>query len=572
MNGADFVLRSLVADGVDRLFLVPGGLVDPFLPAIARTSGLSPVVAAQEGGAAFMADGYARASGKFGAVLCIGGPGATNTVTAMSAAFTDHSPVLLLTGAVANAMQGVGFFQDATAGAFDDGRVLAPVTAESYSVPDIRVLPSSLRVAVQRMFEGACAPVHLSIPTDVQTGEIAADPKPLAADVRHSAPLDAEAAGRIWKLLGGLDVAPRVAILAGGGTISDDATAALVKAAERFHIPVATTEHAKGQFPEDHALSLGVFGYAGTRHATEALLDGGLDLLIVLGATMNVRDSMYWTTRLQPKLGVVSVNVSPVYVGRYFQNESFVGGHAGGFVKWLAGASEDAAAPLAKGIAARREWVAGVKAKPRYYDFENMTSDRSPVHPARMVAEARKIMPRETIALVDSGSHRAFAAHYWESYGPRQFLTASTLGPMGWAIGAGVGAKAARPDAPVLVFTGDGCMRMHGLEVQTAARAGLPVIYLVSNNQALGNVWLRARKEGEIPMRLTEAPDQDWASFARAVGADGETVKTPAELQPALERALASNRTVVIDVKTERSAPTPIEPYAEAQAHWSFHM
>ena len=244
----------------------------------------------------------------------------------------------------------------------------------------------------------------------------------------------------------------------------------------------------------------------------------------------------------------------------------------GGFLKWLAGAAEEIAAPLTEGIAARKEWVTRVKAKPRYYDFENMTSDRSPVHPARMVADARRIMPRETIALVDSGAHRAFAAHYWDSYGPRQFLTAATLGPMGWAIGAGVGAKAARPDAPVLVFTGDGCMRMHGLEVQSASRAGLPVIYLVSNNQALGNVWLRARKEGEIPARLTEAPDQDWASFARALGADGATVRTPAELQPALERALASNRTVVIDVKTERAAPTPIEPYAEAQAHWSFHM
>ena len=144
MNGADFVLRSLVQDGVDVLFLVPGGLVDPFLPAIARTTGLAPVVAAQEGGAAFMADGYARASGKFGAVLCIGGPGATNTVTAISAAYTDHSPVLLLTGAVANFMQGLGYFQDATAGAFDDSRVLAPVTAESLQHPGCQTAAGEL--------------------------------------------------------------------------------------------------------------------------------------------------------------------------------------------------------------------------------------------------------------------------------------------------------------------------------------------------------------------------------------------------------------------------------------------
>lgn len=360
-------------------------------------------------------------------------------------------------------------------------------------------------------------------------------------------------------------------MLIGGGMIADDASAALVTAAERFHLPLATTQHAKGQFPEDHPLSLGVFGYAGTRHATEALLGDGLDLLIVIGATLNLRDSMHWSSALKPRLGALTVNVSPVQVGRWLKHETYVGGHGGAFARWLAAAPDEEAAPLAKGILARREWVSAVRAKPRYYDAENTASDRAPIHPARMVADARRIMPRETIALVDSGAHRAFAAHYWDSYGPRQFLTASALGPMGWAIAAGIGAKAARPDAPVIVFTGDGCMRMHGMEVQSAARAELPVIYLVSNNQALGNVWLRMRKEGPIPARLTEAPDQDWAGFARALGAEGATVREAGELASALTQALEANTTFVIDVKTDRTAATPIEPYAEAAAHWSFH-
>ncbi len=129
MLGTDFILRTLVADEIDHLFLVPGGLVDPFLPALGRVSGITPVVAAQEGGAAFMADGYARASGKFGACLCIGGPGLTNTVTPLSAAYTDQSAVLLLSGEVANYMQGMGLFQDASAGTYDDSLIVAPVTA-----------------------------------------------------------------------------------------------------------------------------------------------------------------------------------------------------------------------------------------------------------------------------------------------------------------------------------------------------------------------------------------------------------------------------------------------------------
>ena len=126
-------------------------------------------------------------------------------------------------------------------------------------------------------------------------------------------------------------------------------------------------------------------------------------------------------------------------------------------------------------------------------------------------------MPRETVALVDSGAHRAFAGHYWESYEPRTYISATNLGPMGWAIPAGVGVKIARPDRPCAVITGDGCMLMHGLEIQTAARFGLPVIYVVINNAAFGNVWLRASQMGPEPSELTSLPDYDWAAMAKAL-------------------------------------------------------
>jgi acetolactate synthase-1/2/3 large subunit len=211
-----------------------------------------------------------------------------------------------------------------------------------------------------------------------------------------------------------------------------------------------------------------------------------------------------------------------------------------------------------------------IRKGPRFYDTENMTSDQQPIHPARMVAECRKAMPRDTIAVVDSGAHRAFAAHYWDSYGPREFITASNLGPMGWGIGAGIGAKAARPDRPVVVFSGDGCFRMHGMEVQTSARFGLPVIYCVSNNCALGNVWLRAEDKGPVAAKLNEAPDQDFAGFARAFGAEGITVRDPNELAPAFAKALELNKTVVIDVKTDRTAKTPVSPYHEGAEAWSY--
>jgi len=571
MLGTDFILRSLVADGIDHVFMVPGGLIDPFLPALGRVPQITPIVAAQEGGAAYMADGYARASGRFGVCLCIGGPGLTNTVTAVSAAYSDQSPVLVLSGEVASYMEGLGLFQDATAGTYNDSLAVASVTAQSYSIPDVRLLGHKLRGAVKRMMDGKRVPVHLSISHDIQTSEIEWEIEPIASELLHARPLDVEAADKLWGILGSVTAAPRVAMLVGGGVIEDDCAADLLQAAERFHIPVATTEHAKGIFPEDHELSLGVFGYAGTRHATNAFLEEPLDLLIVLGATLNVRDSMHWSSRLEPKLGVLSVNISAVHVGCHVKNETYVGGHGGAFVRWLRDIGDDVATTLRDGIAARRSWLKSVRTLPRYYDFVNTASEQTPIHPARMVADCRKTLPRDTIAVVDSGAHRAFSAHYWDSYGPREFLTASGLGPMGWGIPAGIGAKAARPDRPVVVFTGDGCMRMHGLEVQSAARAGLPVIFVVSNNAALGNVWLRMHKLGPVPTRLTEALDQDWAGFARALGCDGATVRKPDELIPALERALQANKPCVIDVKTDKTATTPVEPYQEATAAWSYH-
>jgi acetolactate synthase-1/2/3 large subunit len=567
MNGADFVLKSLVADGVDHLFMMTGGLVDPFLPAIARVPEITPVVAAHEGGAAAMADGYARAGGGIGACLGIGGPGLTNMVTSVSAAYTDESSVLVLTGAVANQMQGLGLFQDATASTYDDVAIMAPVTVESYSIPDIRLLHHKYRGAVKGMLDGPRLPAHLTIPRDVQTGDIDVTPEPVVPQLLSSTSLDDEAAKTLWDKVSG---AARIAIIVGGGVIADDATADLIAVAERFGIPIATTEHAKGTMPEDHALALGVFGYAGTQHATQAILEQDLDLLIVLGSTLNVRDSMYWSEKLAPKRGILTVNISAVHVGCHAQHEQFVRGHGGAFLSWLKQASEGDAKALLETKADRLKWVEAIQRGPRLYDQENTASDQTPIHPTRMVAECRKAMPREAIAVVDSGAHRAFASHYWDSYGPREFITASNLGPMGWGIGAGIGAKAARPDRPVVVFTGDGCLRMHGMEVQTAARFDLPVIYCVSNNSALGNVWLRAIQVGPIPAQLNEAPDQDWAGFARALGAEGITVKEPDELAPAFAKALELNKTVLIDIKTDRASKTPTQPYHEGAAAWSY--
>jgi acetolactate synthase-1/2/3 large subunit len=305
--GTDYILNALAEEGLDHLFMVPGGLVDPFLPALARQTRLKPVVAAHEGGAACMADGYARASGTFGAVLGIGGPGCGNMATGVAAASTDSSPVLVMTGEVPVEMEGRGTFQDASQATLDDTAVMAPLTRLSKAVTGSRNLNHWFRHALTTMWTQPAGPVHLSLSHDALTGECDARDRPVGRYFAGVAPLSRQPAVAALDHVASRAPA-RIAILAGAGVEHDEGAARLKEVAERWAIPVATTLRAKGVFPEDHELSLGVFGYAGTRHATAAIVGGELECLLVLGSGFNERDTMHWTVRERSKAHMIQVN------------------------------------------------------------------------------------------------------------------------------------------------------------------------------------------------------------------------------------------------------------------------
>jgi acetolactate synthase-1/2/3 large subunit len=506
--GTDYILDALAEEGLRHLFMVPGGLVDPFLPALGRQGKLTPVVAAHEGGAVYMADGYARASGSFGAALGIGGPGCCNMATAAATAKTDGSPVLVLTGEVPLDMEGRGEFQDASQATLDDTAVMGPIARLSKTVASSRNLNHWFRHALTTMWAQPRGPVHLSLTHDALTGECATAYRKVAGYFAGAQPLSlpqAEAALRLLADPSGRNV--RIAVLAGAGIEHDAAAARLKELAERWSIPVATTLRAKGVLPEDHGLSLGVFGYAGTRHATSAILGGELDCLLVLGSGFNERDTMHWTVRERSKALMIHVNIDMDELTANGDLGHVVPGSCHAFLDLMHERAATVAPALQAGQASRREWLMKIKTSPRLYDVENCSRASSPIHPATAIAALRQALPRDGIVLIDSGAHRAFAGHYWSAYAPRSYISATNLGPMGWAIPAAVGVQCARPDRRVAVITGDGCMQMHGIEVQTAARYRLPIIYLVINNGALGNVWLRARQYGALPAELTSVPD-----------------------------------------------------------------
>jgi acetolactate synthase-1/2/3 large subunit len=312
-----------------------------------------------------------------------------------------------------------------------------------------------------------------------------------------------------------------------------------------------------------------MFGYAGTNRAITALLGGDLDVLLVLGSSMNLRDTLFWSRELAARTQIIQVDIDSTMLGRDYPVPHTIVGDCRETLNQLCGFEDGPLRPLASSASDRRQWTRELKTLPAHFDSDKLASDATPIHPARLIGEMRRALPRDTILFVDSGAHRAFAGHYWESYGPGGVRSATNLGPMGWAIPAAIGGKLARPDTPVAVITGDGCMRMHGMEIATAARYRVPVLFVVSNNSALGNVYLRARKANPGAAEMTLLPEVDWAAFGRVLGAGGARVDAPNDLASALQKAVAAPGPYVLDVVTQRDCLTPVSPYNTMAAEYA---
>ena len=562
---ADYMISALRDQGVDHCFIDLGGLNDSFMPPLANTKGLRTIVAAFEGGAAYMADGYSRASGGLGVCLGIGGPGILNMVTALTGAMSDRSSVLAISGEVPRSWEGMGGFQDASGAAIDDIDVLRRVTGLSLSLSSSAVVPHHLRHAITHAFTRR-SPVHLSVPVDVQKAEIDDDWQPVPDTLRSSRFLDAAALEKAVELLNA-EGHQKLIVLAGPEVLQDRGTDALLAFAERFDVPIATTLSGKGLIPEDHPLALGVFGYGGSRWAIDAIRSEETEVLLIIGSGLSQRDTMQWDPRMLPSKALIHIDYDPLLIGRTWASEVAVVGNTGEALSRLAALKD--AAGLEAGRADRRAFLEEIRsAGPKVYKAEDTKSDVQPMHPARVVAELRAALPDNGVLCVDSGAHRAWFAEYWEVREPGTHFSLTNLGPMGGAIPLGIGAKLARPERPLMIATGDGCMLMHGMEVHTAAREQVPLIIAVMNNHAYGNIYFRASKMGPGPERLTEISGADWVAFAKAMGANGERVLQPGDIAAAVARGLESQGPYLLDLHIDKTYPTPVGVWRERQKEW----
>jgi acetolactate synthase I/II/III large subunit len=551
ITGAQCLADMLAGYGVTHVFMVPAVLRRTFAEMERRTK-IARIHTHGEKSAAYMADGYARASGKPG--ICMAQViGALNLAAGLRDAYLAHSPVIAFTGGRDPKTKFRRVYQEV-----DDVPAFEPVTKFNATVDDVSRFPDMVRQAFRVAVSGAPGPVHLQFRgNEGQIDAEEADMEPLVEAMFARVPPfrpepDREQVRAALKLL---QEAERPVIVAGGGVRASGGGRELVALAEKLQIPVATSLNGKDTIPGTHPLSVGVVGTYSRESANRVV--GQADLVCFIGTETGGMTTHFWAV---PKIGaaVIQIDIEVEALGRNYPLKAAVLGDARTTLERML----ELAAP---GSAARRKpWVAlarGVCAEWREKYTAQLESSAVPLRPERLCAELTQRAPDDAIIVVDTGHAGMWMGGLFDLRTAKQSYLRSA-GHLGWAFPAGLGAKCAAPDRPVVVFTGDAGFWYHIGELETAVRWGINTVVVVNNNGG-GNQSKRGFDRaygGEQTPKARELwtyRKMNFARIAEEIGALGIRVEKPGEIGPAIERAVAAGRPAVVDVVTDIEALAP---------------
>jgi acetolactate synthase-1/2/3 large subunit len=530
-TGAEILVQSLLAEGVDTIFGYPGGAVLPIYDAL-YDSGLRHILTRHEQGAAHAADGYARASGKTGVCLATSGPGATNLVTGIANAYMDSIPMVAITGQVVTSLLGKDSFQEA-----DITGITLPITKHNYLVKDVRDLAQTVREAFYIARTGRQGPVLIDIPRDVSGGTADyADPGParLPGYIVNTKP-DPEQVARAVKAI---EESERPVIYAGGGVINGGAHEELLRLAEMLLVPVATTLMGLGGFPGNHPLSVGMLGMHGSKYANYAVSE--CDLLIGVGVRFDDRV----TSKLEafaPGATIIHIDIDPAEIGKNVGVDIPVVGD-------VRNSLQEIIERLQPRLESR--WRDKIQNWKKEYPIEFVENGR--LKPQEVIRELYNVTRGEVRVVTDVGQHQMWAAHYYTYHRPRTFITSGGLGTMGFGFPAALGVQVACPDDTVLCISGDGSFQMNLQELATAVYYKLPVKVAILNNGYLGMVRQWQELFYNRRYSYTEITGPDFVKLAESYGAVGMRVNQKSQVREAVEEALRVPGPVVIDFPIER--------------------
>ncbi len=536
IRGADLLVSSLLVQGVERIFCVPGESYLPVLDALYETKEkIDLVVCRQEGGAANMAEAYGKLTGKPGICFVTRGPGATNASIGIHTAFQDSTPMILFVGQVGRDIKDREGFQEV-----DFAAMFGPLAKWAAEISDPRRIPEYVHRAFQTAMAGRPGPVVLALPEDVLSEMVDGGIDPgLPARPLDTAP----GQDRLDQLARMVGEAQRPLMLIGGGGWSAETGVAIMKFAERFGVAVAASLRCQDYVPNSHPNYVGHLGIGADSALTRHL--GESDLLIVLGARLGEMTTAGYELLKPPRPAkkLIHIYPDPEELGRVFQADLPINASSSATAKALA------ALPAPAG--ASSDWLAGWHA-----DFEKtleLPEKRRKLDMADVVTRLRKRLPPDTIITTGAGNYTGWVHKYWPFDRFRSQL-APTSGAMGYGVPAAVAAKLTHPERSVVAFAGDGCFLMNGQEIATAAQYDAKVLFVVANNGMYGTI--RMHQERDFPARVhgTELKNPDFAALAKAYGLHGEKVTDISEFDAALERALAAPGSALLELIIDADA------------------
>ncbi len=555
MTAAEALVAMLERHGVDTVFGLCGDTSLPFYDALYRTGqGIRHVLARDERHACYMADGYARVTGRVGVCEGPSGGGATYILPGLVEANESSIPVLAITSDIS--VSGRGRY---TLTELDQGALMRPLTKWNGVVDAASALPRAVRAAFRAMTTGRPGAAHIGVPLDVQRAPVDEDEVWANADhgrypAERRAP-DPESVAAAARILG---AARRPVVVCGGGVVVSGAEAALAAFAEALAAPVATTVSGQGSIGDEHPLAVGVVGSNGGTPATRRVI-AAADAVVFVGCRAGSVTTERWRYPAPGAARIVHVDVDPQVIGVNYAADAAVIGDARAA---LAALTATLGAPRAgHGTAAL---VSEIRAE-KFAAFNTLAgSDERPIRPERIIATLQKLLPDDAVVVADPGTPCPyFSAYYqWRGSG-RRFITNRAHGALGYALAAAIGAQHGRPDKKCVAVMGDGSFAMACGELETLVRLRLPITLVVISNAVFG--WIKAGQKAGFGARYysVDFSPTDHAAVAAAFGLESWRVTEPEKLEGALGKALASGAPSLVDIVTQplQDAEAPVSEW-----------
>lgn len=541
MNGASSLIKSLEAAGVDVVFGIPGGAILPAYDPLLE-SPIRHVLMRHEQGAGHAASGYGHVTGRPGVCMATSGPGATNLVTPIADAYMDSVPMVAITGQVPRRVIGNDAFQEA-----DITGITLPITKHNYKVMDPEEIPEAIAEAFHIASTGRPGPVLVDIPKDVLQAETSFA-WPESINLPGYRPTTKPNRKQIKAAADLIRRAERPVLYVGGGVLKARAAAELMVLAEAIGAPVVTTLMARGAFPDDHPLCLGMPGMHGNYAAVTAMQRS--DLLITMCARFDDRVTGNLDT-FAAGAKVIHADVDPAEIGKNRAVDvPIVGDAKSTIVELTKVILHDNSS---HGRPDFSSWVAETRAWSREHPISYTQSEDGPIKPQFVVDKLGQLTGGDAIVVTGVGQHQMWASQIMPVNKPYSFVTSGGLGTMGYAVPAALGAKVGRPDERVVAIDGDGCFQMTAQELATATIEKIAFTVCILNNSHLGMVkqWQELFYDHRLSeVHLPQVPD--YVKLAEAYGGVGLRATDPSEVEATLDKALSiDDRPCVIDFRTD---------------------